>query len=350
MHRPCLRSPGKRRTARRAIDPGAPERAGLRYGSCRRAGVAAERVEDAAVSTGKNTAGYKLVRSWGWLDPFSSFFGAIMTGLWKIPGARPLKSMLHGTFPLGHPLHPAITDLTIGGYTATVAVDVLYLVTGDRALLRAADFLLVGSFITSLLSIVSGLTDWNETVDEERRTGMLHGVLMMAASLGFIAAIVIRVGGSFDARGTGIALTIAAWLVVIVSSFFGGEMVFGFGTEVNRQAWTDLPGDWEAITVREADLAERKPVKAQLGNGVGILLMKVGGQVFAIGETCTHAGGPLSEGTVVGDEGCEIECPWHASRFCVKDGSVHGGPATFEEPTWSVRTAASGQLEVRSNA
>ena len=59
------------------------------------------------------------------------------------------------------------------------------------------------------------------------------------------------------------------------------------------------------------------------------------------------AGGPLNEGTFVGGKGCEIQCPWHASRFCVKDGSVHGGPATFDELTWSVRTAASGKLEVR---
>ena len=300
------------------------------------------------MSTGRNTIGYRLVHRWKWLDPFSRVFGAVMTGLWKIPGTRPLKSLLHGTWPLGHPLHPSVTDLTIGGYTAMLAVDALYLSTGDRSLLRASDFLLVGAFITSLLSIVSGLTDWNETVDEERRNGMLHGLLMVLATLGFVASLVLRVNGGIDVRSTAIAISTLAWLVMIVSSYFGGEMVFGFGTEVNRQAWTDIGGDWEAIDVRAADLDERKPVLARTSAGVALLVTRLDGELYAIGNTCTHAGGPLNEGTFVGDAGCEIQCPWHGSRFCVKDGSVHGGPATFDEPTWSIRPAASGKLEVRA--
>jgi nitrite reductase/ring-hydroxylating ferredoxin subunit/uncharacterized membrane protein len=299
------------------------------------------------VSTGKNTFGDHLVRSWRWLDPFASFFGAIMTGLWKVPGTRPLKSLLHGTWPLAHPLHPSVTDLTIGGYTAMLAMDVLYLATGDRGLLRAADFLLVGAFITSLLSIVSGLTDWNETVDNERRTGMLHGLLMVLATIGFVTSLLIRLNGGLDARGAAIVISAVAWLVMIVSSYFGGEMVFAFGTEVNRQAWTDIATKWETVDVRVGDLEDRKPVLAETAGGVPLFVTKLDGEIYVIGNTCTHAGGPLNEGTWVGTGRCEIECPWHASRFCVKDGTVHGGPATFDEPAWKTRTAGDGRLEVR---
>ncbi|TMF72485.1 MAG: Rieske (2Fe-2S) protein [Chloroflexi bacterium] len=70
--------------------------------------------------------------------------------------------------------------------------------------------------------------------------------------------------------------------------------------------------------------------------------------VYAIANVCTHAGGPLNEGTWVGKDRCEIQCPWHASRFCVKDGAVHGGPATFSEVTFEVRTDGSGRIEVRA--
>ena len=302
------------------------------------------------MSTGKNTFGDHLVRSWRWLDPFASFFGAIMTGLWKVPGTRPLKSLLHGTWPLAHPLHPSVTDLTIGGYTAMLAMDVLYLATGDRGLLRAADFLLVGAFITSLLSIVSGLTDWNETVDNERRTGILHGLLMLLATVGFVTSLIVRLNGGLDARGAAILISAVAWLVMIVSSYFGGEMVFAFGTEVNRQAWTDIATKWETVDVRVGDLEDRKPVLAQTAGGVPLFVTKLDGEIYVIGNTCTHAGGPLNEGTWVGTERCEIECPWHASRFCVKDGTVHGGPATFDEPAWKTRTAGDGRLEVRFSA
>jgi nitrite reductase/ring-hydroxylating ferredoxin subunit/uncharacterized membrane protein len=300
------------------------------------------------MSAGKNTGAHKLVKSWKWLDGFAGFFGAVVGGFYKIPGTRPIKDLLHGTWPLGHPLHPAITDLTIGGYTAMVALDVLYLVTGDRALLRAADFLLVGSFLTSLISIVSGLTDWNETVDNERRTGMLHGLLMLVTTLAFITSLVMRVSGPIDARTAAIAVSAAAWLVMIVSSYFGGELVFGFGTEVNRQAWSDIPGDWEKLDVRVAALDDRTPVVAETRSGVAILVAKVDGDVYAIANTCTHAGGPLNEGTWVGKDRCQIQCPWHASRFSVKDGSVHGGPATFREPAFETRAADDGKLEVRA--
>src|SRR5437867_13236573 len=88
--------------------------------------------KELAVSGGRNTLGHDLVKRWGWLDPFANFFGAIVGGFYKVPGTHPLKDLLHGTWPLHHPLHPAVTDLTIGGYTAMVALDVLYVVRSEE--------------------------------------------------------------------------------------------------------------------------------------------------------------------------------------------------------------------------
>ena len=186
------------------------------------------------MSAPRNVVAHGLVKNARWLDAFANVFGAIVGGLYKIPGTRPLKNALHGTWPLHHPLHPAVTDLTIGGYTAMLAMDVLYLVTKEPGLLRAADFLLVGAYITSLISILSGLTDWNETSGEERRTGMLHGLLMVVATVSFLISLFIRLNGGLDARTAAIGVSTLGWLVMIVSSYLGGEMVFGYGTEVNR--------------------------------------------------------------------------------------------------------------------
>jgi nitrite reductase/ring-hydroxylating ferredoxin subunit/uncharacterized membrane protein len=288
-----------------------------------------------------------VVKSWKWLDAFASFFGAVVGGFYKIPGMRPIKSLLHGTWPLGHPLHPMVTDLTIGGYTAALAVDILYVITRDGALPRAADFLIVASFLTSLVSIVSGLTDWNESFEEERRTGMLHGLLMVVASVGFFVSIWLRLHGDPGQRDPAVWLALLSWAVLIVSSFFGGEMVFGYGTEVNRQAWGDAPTKWERLDVYESSLEDRKPVVGKTKSGFAVFVVKLDGKVYAMGNTCTHAGGPLNEGKWVGADRCEIECPWHASRFCVKDAKVHGGPATFSEVRFQVR-AADGRIEVRA--
>jgi nitrite reductase/ring-hydroxylating ferredoxin subunit/uncharacterized membrane protein len=300
------------------------------------------------VSSPRNTAGHALVKNWKWLDGFANVFGAIVGGFYKIPGTRPIKTLLHGTWPLHHPLHPAITDITIGGYTTLVALDVLYLITRESGLLRAADFVLIFSFVSSLISIVSGLTDWNETFGEERRNGMLHGLLMVVASVGFVVSLWIRVGGDLAQRDTAIYVAILAWLVLIVSSYLGGEMVFGYGTEVNRQAWATTPTKWERTDVSASSLEDRKPVVAKLKSGFEVFIAQVDGTVYAMGKVCTHAGGPLNEGKWVGADRCEIECPWHFSRFNVKDGGVRYGPATFGEPTFEVQTGAEGRLEVRA--
>lgn len=55
------------------------------------------------------------------------------------------------------------------------------------------------------------------------------------------------------------------------------------------------------------------------------LLRDEDGSVFALNDTCTHEVASLSEGWV--EEG-RVECPLHASKFCLKTGAVEGMPAT----------------------
>lgn len=60
-------------------------------------------------------------------------------------------------------------------------------------------------------------------------------------------------------------------------------------------------------------------------SGEKVALFNVGGTVHAIANTCTHRGGPLSEGEV---EGTTITCPWHGATFDLKTGAALGPPAT----------------------
>ena len=71
------------------------------------------------------------------------------------------------------------------------------------------------------------------------------------------------------------------------------------------------------------------------GTKVPLVLMKRGGEVLALNATCSHLGGPLAEGKLV-DEWC-VECPWHASRFDFRDGSVTRGPAAYPQPKYETR-------------
>ena len=300
------------------------------------------------MSSPRNTAGHALTKGWKWLDGVAGFFDAIVNGVYRIPGTGPIKTLLHGTWPLGHPLHPAVTDITIGAYTAAFALDMFFLVSGDATVTRAADFVLVVAFLSSLVAILSGLTDWKDTFGEEKRTGMLHALIMIVATVSFAASIWLRYGGAADVRPVAIWLSSAAWLVMLVGAFFGGEMPYGYGTQVNRQAWSEHKAKWQKLDVAAKGLADRTPVVGRTKEGVDIFVALVDGTIYAIANTCTHAGGPLNEGTWVGGDRCEIQCPWHGSVFCVKDGGVKRGPATFPEPAFETRANEQGFVEVRA--
>src|SRR2546426_254565 len=80
------------------------------------------------------------------------------------------------------------------------------------------------------------------------------------------------------------------------------------------------------------------------GEGQKLALFRVGEAFYALSNTCTHRGGPLSEGTV---EGAEVTCPWHGARFDIKTGAVMGPPAGREVKSYPVRVAgADVEIEV----
>jgi len=141
-----------------------------------------------------------------------------------------------------------------------------------------------------------------------------------------------------------------SWVVLFAAAYLGGEMVFGYGTQVNRQAWSEAGAKWQKLDVAANGLEDRTPFVGKTKQGVDIFVAKLDGQIYAIANVCTHAGGPLNEGTWVGADRCEIQCPWHGSRFCVKDGAAKAGPATFDEPAFETRVSDQGLIEVRPRA
>jgi 3-phenylpropionate/trans-cinnamate dioxygenase ferredoxin subunit len=71
--------------------------------------------------------------------------------------------------------------------------------------------------------------------------------------------------------------------------------------------------------VKVAILAELPPGAKKLVeiDGRAIAVFNVDGAFHAIDDVCTHDGGPLAEGELIG---CEIECPRHGARFDVRTG------------------------------
>ena len=68
--------------------------------------------------------------------------------------------------------------------------------------------------------------------------------------------------------------------------------------------------------------------------GEKVCIINIEGNYYAIGNVCTHVGGPLDEGTL---EGYEVECPWHGSKFDVRTGEPTKPPARQSVPTYEVK-------------
>src|SRR3546814_13382064 len=82
-----------------------------------------------------------------------------------------------------------------------------------------------------------------------------------------------------------------------------------------------------------AGIADGGMVAGHVG-GEAVLLVARGGDVFAVAATCTHYGGPLAEGLVVGET---IRCPWHHACFTLRTGRPHA-PVLADPQPWRVDT------------
>ncbi len=75
-----------------------------------------------------------------------------------------------------------------------------------------------------------------------------------------------------------------------------------------------------------------------------ICLVRIGDEVYAIGDTCSHADVSLSEGEIWTDT-CEIECPKHGSSFSLRTGVPQSLPATQSVPVFPT-TVVDGRIRI----
>lgn len=84
---------------------------------------------------------------------------------------------------------------------------------------------------------------------------------------------------------------------------------------------------------KKSEIAEQSAKCVEV-EGKRIALFNLGGEFYAIDDKCTHRGGPLSEGSL---EGEEVECPLHGAHFNIKSGEVTAPPAPKGVNKYTVR-------------
>lgn len=256
----------------------------------------------------------------------------VLSSLIKKFAKGPVKDVASGSW-LGHPLHPTLVAIPIGSWTGALVLDL----TTGKGSAKAARRLVGLGVLAALPTAFSGASDFSDTMGAERRVGLVHAVGAWTSIGLYAASWRARARG----RGRGTALALAGGGALAATGYLGGHLSYDYGVGVNTNAFETGPQDWTGVAA-ENDVVEGKLWQAH-ADGVAILLTRRNGELHAIGDRCSHRGGPLSEGELDGD--CVV-CPWHGSRFRLADGEVSRGPASMPQPTYDVRVS-DGQILVR---
>ena len=275
----------------------------------------------------------RLVEAMPWLDPVANAMKKAMAPVLGTEGPRPVKDFLYGTW-LGHPLHPAVIALPIGFWTSTMVFDV----SGHQ---EAADLSLKLGLLSAVGAAATGAAQWQDSGSQgaPHRLGALHASLNVGATALYAASWLRRRQGD---RVSGIALSTAGLAIANASAWLGGDLAYVLGIGVSRTAFEQPPVEWTDV-LAEAELVDGQPRRVE-ADGVPVMLLRQGDEVFAIAATCTHLGGPLDEGEINGDT---VTCPWHGSVFRVRDGALLHSPATVAQTPYEVRVA-NGRIAVRT--
>ena len=166
---------------------------------------------------------------------------------------------------LGHPLHPAVVHIPVGLWPAALIFDLLSRIgSGNNALVQLSFFCIAIGMLAILPAIPSGLADWSEIKKEKPawKIGLWHMILNLFATVFFAINLGLRAGEFRTATTVETpALLLSALGVVIlaVSAYLGGLMVFDHGINVARQS----KKKWRKIAERGgANLPADKEKKA----------------------------------------------------------------------------------------
>ena len=242
-----------------------------------------------------------------------------------------------------HPLHPMLVAFPIALFVTGFIFDLIAVATTQPRLWAAGWYCIIGGLVGGFVAAVPGLIDYVSIVPPKSSgasRGLLHGGLNALILLLFIAIAVLR--GSADTQPSALALILQAIGIVGlgISGWLGATLVYrnqigidhrfaGAGKLLERT----LDGYGKPLC-NQSELAEGQMALAHVETAHAKARVAVGRCAegyAAFADRCTHKGGPLSDGALVG---CTVQCPWHGSQFDIHTGRVVAGPATRQVTTY----------------
>jgi uncharacterized membrane protein len=161
----------------------------------------------------------------------------------------------------GHPVHPPLTDATIGIYTfATIAAVLSKVGIAETEAAAAWALALIAGLVVSAPTAVTGFADWLriERGTSLWRTAIAHMIAMVSASVFFLIAIGAGYNDGMDGVVTDGAfiLTLIGFALLTVGGWLGGTIVFHYGMRVLNLVEEPASRATSPIPRREEEAAE----------------------------------------------------------------------------------------------
>ncbi len=250
-----------------------------------------------------------------------------------------------------HPIHPMLVAFPIGLWITGFIFDLIAMDGSHSGLLAAGFYCVIAGCIGAVAAALPGAWDWLTVVPPNstaKSRGLLHGGLNVLALLLFIY-VAYRLGGPASLPD---ALTLFLMGIGVVllgtTGWLGGTLVYRNQIGVDHRfagagkLKTRSLDSWSRPVCNQSELADGQMMLAIVG-AERVVVGRCSEGLFAFSDSCTHRGGALSDGALVG---CTVQCPWHGSQFDIRSGRVVAGPAEKRIRIYNIETR-NGEVYVK---
>lgn len=250
-----------------------------------------------------------------------------------------------------HPIHPALIPFPFAFLIGATVFDVLGMAAGNPEWSLTGGHLAVAGLISGLLAAIPGAVDFIYTVppaSSGKKRAARHAVGNVAALALFAAAFASR-SSDWQPTAVTIVLEIVGAGVLSYAGWLGGTLVTRNLISVDHR-YAQM-GKWQEaqltsrgadpLVVGHVDDLKEDQMKLLHVNGKRVVLARTSDGYRAFDDYCTHRGGSLAGGVVIGGT---VQCLWHGSQFDVSTGAVSCGPAKKRIAVYGIEEKPNGQI------
>jgi nitrite reductase/ring-hydroxylating ferredoxin subunit/uncharacterized membrane protein len=250
-----------------------------------------------------------------------------------------------------HPIHPMLIVLPLGLFLGSWIFDLIGKATNNELLWAASYYSAIAGIVGGFCAAIPGLIDWIGVVpprSSAKNRGLLHAGLNTLALIAFIAIAVHRSSSIAEPGAFELGLMTITIVVLGISGWLGGTLAYRNQIGVDHRyasagQWKErILESWARPACNQSELSEGQMMLVRVG-GERVVVGRCPEGIVAFSDHCTHKGGPLSDGALVG---CTVQCTWHGSQFDVHSGRVVAGPAKSKIDVYQIETR-SGEVYIQ---